>query len=154
FRLIALDVLQAAKKYVKKLNGGEFGAQIFTRSAVTSDAFAQLPSYVQKRLTGHYGMDVDALLAMAREDELEVIPGARAIWAELRWAAANEAVVHLDDLLLRRTRLGLLLPQGGMQFEDKIRAVCAEELGWSEQQWAEEKARYQSIWEKHYGVPA
>ena len=154
FRLIALDVLQAAKKYVKKLNGGEFGAQIFTRSAATSDAFAQLPSYVQKRLTGHYGMDVDALLAMAREDELEVIPGARAIWAELRWAAANEAVVHLDDLLLRRTRLGLLLPQGGMQFEDKIRAVCAEELGWSEQQWAEEKARYQSIWEKHYGVPA
>ncbi|WP_420591268.1 glycerol-3-phosphate dehydrogenase/oxidase [Bacterioplanoides sp.] len=154
FRLIALDTLNAAKKYIKNYNDGEFGAQIFTKYEPTFKQFAALPSYIQKRLKGHYGMDIDALLACARDGEMEVIPGARAVWAELRWAAANEAVVHLDDLLLRRTRIGLLIEQGGLIYEDKIRAICAEELGWTEQQWAEEKARYQSIWEKHYGIPA
>ncbi len=43
----------------------------------------------------------------------EAIPGTPYAWGELRWAARNEAVVHLDDLLLRRTRIGLLLPKGG-----------------------------------------
>jgi len=33
----------------------------------------------------------------------------------LRWAARAEAVSHLDDLLLRRVRLGLLLPGGGVR---------------------------------------
>ena len=41
------------------------------------------------------------------------IPGTETLWAELRWAARAEAVVHLEDLLLRRTRLGLLLRGGG-----------------------------------------
>jgi glycerol-3-phosphate dehydrogenase len=154
FRLIALDALNTAKKYIKNYNDGEFGAQIFTKHEPTLKQFAALPSYIQKRLKGHYGMDIDALLMCARDGEMEVIPGARAVWAELRWAAANEAVVHLDDLLLRRTRVGLLIEQGGLIFEDKIRAICAEELGWTEQQWAEEKLRYQSIWDKHYGIPA
>lgn len=154
FRLIALDVLNASKKYLKNWKNGEFSAQIFTHAAPVHNGFDTLPRYLQKRLSGHYGMDVDALLECAHSGELEVIPGARAIWAELRWAAANEAVVHLDDLLLRRTRLGLLVEQGGLIYEDKIRAICAEELGWTEQQWAEEKARYQAIWQKHYSVPA
>ena len=82
-----------------------------------------------------------------------IIPGARALWAELRWSAGNEAIVHLDDLLLRRTRLGLLLEQGGLMFEDRIKAICQEELGWSEQKWQQEVTRYQSIWNTYYSIP-
>ena len=44
----------------------------------------------------------------AKTGELDAIDGTGILWAELRWAAEHEAVVHLDDLLLRRTRLGLL----------------------------------------------
>jgi glycerol-3-phosphate dehydrogenase len=40
------------------------------------------------------------------------IPNTNVLWAELRWAARSEGVVHLDDLLLRRVRLGLLLAAG------------------------------------------
>ncbi|WP_419811032.1 glycerol-3-phosphate dehydrogenase/oxidase [Bacterioplanoides sp.] len=153
FRLIALDVLNVAKKYIRNFSEGEFSAQIFTPHTSTHQRLKALPDYVQKRLTGHFGMDVDALLTLARSGELEMIPGARAVWAELRWAAANEAVVHLDDLLLRRTRLGLLVEQGGLIYEDKIRAICADELGWTEQRWSEEKSRYQNIWNTCYSIP-
>ncbi|MCD8521041.1 MAG: glycerol-3-phosphate dehydrogenase/oxidase [Saccharospirillaceae bacterium] len=153
FRLIALDALEAARQYIKRFPSGEFDAQIFTPSVSSHTKYLALPGYVQKRLSGHFGMDLEALLDMAREDELEVIPGSRTLWAELRWSAANESVIHLDDLLLRRTRLGLLLEQGGLGFTDKIRAVCAEELGWDDAQFQQELERYKAIWNQHYSIP-
>ncbi len=62
------------------------------------------------RIVGRYGTAAGALLAAAEPGELEMIPGTRDPWAALRWAARAEGVVHLEDLLLRRVRLGLLLP--------------------------------------------
>ena len=81
------------------------------------------------------------------------VPGSCALWAELRWAAAHESVVHLDDLLLRRTRIGLLVEDGGMIFEDRIRAICQPLLAWSDTQWQQEASRYREIWHQHYSLP-
>ncbi|USE34784.1 glycerol-3-phosphate dehydrogenase/oxidase [Endozoicomonas sp. SCSIO W0465] len=153
FRLIALDVLKAAEAYLPGVDFSDTGADMFTQYEPASGLFKKLPDYLQKRIRGHYGMDADHLLAQIRPGEQDVIPGARALWAELRWSAGNEAVVHLDDLLLRRTRLGLLLEQGGLIFADRIEAICREELGWSEQKWQQEVARYQSIWNTFYSIP-
>ena len=64
-----------------------------------------------RRLSGRLGSaGAAALVATARSGELDSIPGTPYLWAELRWAARLEGVVHLDDLLLRRLRLGLLSP--------------------------------------------
>ena len=154
FRLIALDALKVASEYLPGFRAQDFGADTFTQSVFHHPLFASLPSYLQKRLSGHYGMDVDTLLEQAHSDELTVIPGAHAMWAELRWSARNESVVHLDDLLLRRTRIGLLVEQGGLIFEDKIKQICCEELHWSEQQWQQERQRYQEIWQTYYSIPS
>jgi len=154
FRLIALDVLAAAAEYLPGFNAKDSGADIFTKSKPQNPLFARLPTYLQKRLQGHYGMDGDALLAQAHYHEMEVIPGAQAMWAELRWSARNEAVMHLDDLLLRRTRVGLLVERGGLVFEEKIKAICCEELSWSEEQWQQELSRYKTIWNTYYSIPA
>lgn len=154
FRLIALDVLAVASEYLTQFDARDFGADIFTKSPVTQPLYLTLPSYLQKRLQGHYGMDGDALLAQAHLNELDVIPGAHAMWAELRWSARNEAVIHLDDLLLRRTRVGLLVEKGGLIFSDKIKKICSEELNWSDQRWQLEEQRYQKIWNKYYSIPA
>ena len=153
FRLIALDVLKTAEEYLPGVDFSDTGADMFTQYEPASPLLKKLPDYLKKRIRGHYGMDADHLLAQARPDEQDVIPGARALWAELRWSAGNEAIVHLDDLLLRRTRLGLLLEQGGLMFEDRIKAICQEELGWSEQKWQQEVTRYQSIWNTYYSIP-
>jgi glycerol-3-phosphate dehydrogenase len=93
------------------------------------------------------------LIAAVAPGDLESIGGSVALWAELRWAARAEGVVHLDDLLLRRVRLGLLLPQGGLAHMDRIRAIVQPELGWSDEQWEREAAAYADLWRRCYSLP-
>jgi glycerol-3-phosphate dehydrogenase len=101
-------------------------------------------------LLGRLGQDTLSFLSTASKPELEHIESTPYLWAELRWAARAEAVEHLDDLLLRRVRLGLLLPGGGQEHFRRIRAIAQPELGWSDDRWASEEARYLSIWENYY----
>jgi glycerol-3-phosphate dehydrogenase len=70
------------------------------------------------------------------------------LWAEVRWAARAEAVAHLDDLLLRRVRLGLLLPEGGRRHLARIRAIAQPELGWDDAGWAREVEAYLALWDQ------
>jgi len=65
---------------------------------------------------------------------------------ELRFALACEAVEHLDDLLLRRTRAGLLLPGGGVHELHRIEALCRDALGWDANRWQQEVERYLEHW--------
>lgn len=72
-------------------------------------------------------------------------------WAELRWSLRHEQVIHLDDLLLRRTRLGLVLPEGALPaVESRLPAMCQQELGWDDHRWQEERARYQALWRRQH----
>jgi glycerol-3-phosphate dehydrogenase len=104
------------------------------------------------RLSGRYGPDAAAMLTAAQAGEFERIDGTPACWAELRWAARAEAVHHLDDLLLRRVRLGLLLPHGGLACLDRIRAIVQPELGWSDARWSVEAAAYTRLWRASYSL--
>lgn len=114
---------------------------------------AQLSRRQRQRLAGRYGADAPALVAAAQPGELAAIPNTPVLWAELRWAARKERVLHLDDLLLRRVRLGLLLPEGGAAHLPAIRAICQPELGWDDVRWQAEEARYQALWQACYRVP-
>jgi glycerol-3-phosphate dehydrogenase len=62
-------------------------------------------------------------------------------------------VQHLDDLLLRRTRLGSLLENGGESLFPALALICSEELHWDSARWQVEEARYREIWRKHYYLP-
>lgn len=106
------------------------------------------------RLVGRYGDLAAALVDAAHEGELAPIAGTPTTWAEVRWAARREMVVHLDDLLLRRTRLGLLLPQGGAAFLPAIGAICRQELGWDAARWEAEAGAYLAHWRACYSLPA
>lgn len=112
-----------------------------------------LPGEVGQRLIGRYGLDAPALLAAAGADELEPVPGTPVLWAEIRWSARAEAVVHLEDLLLRRARLGLLLPHGGVDHLARIRAIVQAELGWDDARWATEEANYRELIATAYSLP-
>jgi glycerol-3-phosphate dehydrogenase len=105
------------------------------------------------RWLGHYGADAPDVAAAAASNEFAPIEGAVARWAELRWAARAEGVVHLDDLLLRRVRLGLLLPRGGLDLMDRVRSIVQPELGWDDARWMREVADYARLWEQSYSLP-
>jgi len=112
-----------------------------------------LPEETRRRLLGRHGREVVELLAAAQPGELEGIPGAPSLWVELRWSARAEGVVHLDDLLLRRVRLGLLLPRGALDLLPRLRLICQSELGWDDARWASEVEAYQALIAAAYTLP-
>jgi glycerol-3-phosphate dehydrogenase len=63
-------------------------------------------------------------------------------------------VQHLDDLLLRRTRLGVLLPNGAEALLERVREICSQELGWNHQRWEEEVTAYRKLIATSYSLPA
>ena len=101
-------------------------------------------------LGGRHGAETGAVLGCALDGELEPIGPLPNPWAELRYAARSEGVVHLDDLLLRRVRLGMLLPGGGLALLPRVRRVVQPELGWSDQRWETEEKEYRRIWKTYY----
>jgi glycerol-3-phosphate dehydrogenase len=105
------------------------------------------------RLLGRHGADTPALVAAAQPGEMQRIGDSLFTWAELRWAARDEAVVHLDDLLLRRLRLGLTLQEGGLAHLEHIRSIAQPELGWEDARWQQETDRYRLLWRAGYSVP-
>lgn len=134
--------------------GGE-GRPALDRSFAPGDveALSHLKDGVNTRLLGRYGADASYLVAAARPGELEPVGDTPALWGELRWGARAEGVVHLDDLLLRRTRVGLVLRHGGLDHFSRVRDLCREELGWDTQRWSEEEERYCRLWQEAYRVP-
>ena len=152
FRLIALDALKAARELLPDMPKIDEDAPALDE--VTEDLQVKLPEATRRRLIGRYGREAADLVQAAQPGELVNIPNSNVLWAELRWAARSEGVVHLDDLLLRRVRLGLLLPQGGAQFEGRIQQICQAELGWENGRWAEEWSAYQKRWQEKYSLPA
>ncbi len=105
------------------------------------------------RLIGRHGANTQALMESALEGEFALIPGTNIPWAEIRWAARSENVVHLDDLLLRRVRLGILAPQGGASFLNQLKPIIQAELEWDEGVWSAELNRYTKIWKACYDLP-
>jgi glycerol-3-phosphate dehydrogenase len=152
FRAIALDALRLVQRELPGWDDPLDACAVFAPVPRPSGA-AHVYAGMLRRLHGRHGACTAALLDAARPGELERIPGTETAWAELRWAARCEAVRHLDDLLLRRTRLGLLLRDGATAHFDRIRAICQPELGWDDVRWTEEAAAYRAHWTLHHGVP-
>jgi glycerol-3-phosphate dehydrogenase len=101
-------------------------------------------------LLGRHGIDAPELIASAGAGELEHIANLPNIWAEVRWAARDEGVVHLTDLLLRRVRIGMLLPGGAGNLLDRVRTCAQSELGWDDGRWQKEVEMYLDTWRRYY----
>ncbi len=123
--------------------------------ALFENAQASHQKYYGDYLAGRFGRFVEAFVGefAAQPKLMQPIRYSNTLWAELVYAVRYEQVQHLDDLMLRRTRLGNVLPQGGVAELPRIQALCAEHLPWSEQQWQQEIERYQQIWTQHYSLP-
>jgi len=153
FRRIAHDVLRVARHHWPDLQPLDAKQPVLDPVTPDLPGAESLGDVARRRLLGRYGAAALALVTAARPGELEPIPGTAFLWAELRWAARAEAVFHLEDLLLRRVRLGLLLPQGGASLLPQIRSICQQELGWEDARWEEEEATYRALWQRCYSLP-
>jgi glycerol-3-phosphate dehydrogenase len=153
FHHMALDVMEKARPFLPGASEPE-DQRIFPAPAIAGmDVLPPDPDRGE-RLLGRYGEDARALISTAPEAESDAIPGTQACLAQLRWALRHESVVHLDDLMLRRTRLGLLLENGGEAVLDDVRRLCRDEADWSPERWDREHARYRGVIERYYAVPS
>ncbi|WP_374581864.1 glycerol-3-phosphate dehydrogenase/oxidase [Pseudoduganella sp.] len=156
FRAIALDVLRHAAPQLPEWPADLGPRPIFSPAPPAGAAarlLQHLPPGQALRLQGRYGALAASLAAAAQDGELENIPGTQTLWAQLRWAARHEAVQKLEDLMLRRSRLGIQLAQGAAAVLPRIRAICQPELGWDDQRWAAEEAAYLALCRANYSLP-
>lgn len=153
FRLIARDTLNAAKAFLPGVQFRNTDEQVFAAIRTTPDQLDNIDRDQATLLLGRYGDEAPGLLQQASTDECRPIEGTRWCLAELRWSCRNEQIVHLDDLLLRRSRLGLLLKDGGAQLFPALKSLCQQELGWNDAQWQAELQRYQDLWQTYYSLP-
>lgn len=156
FRLIALDVLKAAQAYLPPHVVDSNDAAIFKDSNPVESELKEMSGFGAhqlRRLQGRYGRFAGNIIGGASENELVPIESTETLYAELRWAMENEMVVHLDDLLLRRTRLGLLLNDGGEGVFEQIKPLCQSILRWSDERWSVEVSDYRQLMQNCYGLP-
>lgn len=151
FRLIAVDVLREVRHRLPTLP--TINSEQSVLNQFDTQLSASLTEAQRRRLLGRHGAEAVAVVAAAQPGELEPLPGTLTLWAELRWAARAEGVVHLDDLLLRRVRLGLLLPAGGAAYLPRVRDICQAELGWDDARWQAEEEAYRALWQRCYSLP-
>jgi len=154
FRLIALDALRLLRRRLPALARVGADARVFRTHGPDLSPLPGLEAGVARRLAGRHGRAATSVVSEARPGELEAIPGTPYLWAELRRAARAECVVRLDDLLLRRVRAGLLLPDGGASLLPRVREVCQAELAWDDGRWSMEEHTYLARWHAHCAVPA
>ncbi len=153
FRLIALDALKALRQRLSATIPLDEATPILDRVPRDLPEATPLDGARRQRLLGRYGLEAGHVVAAARPGELHPLPNLPVLPAEIRWGARSEWVVHLDDLLLRRVRLGLVSADGGAGHLPGVRAICREELGWDEARWEAEEAAYRETWKRQHAIP-
>lgn len=144
FRVTAREVLAEAAKQQPAL-----------APAADAPVFAAGTPGGDRRLQGRLGAAAaQALQRECAEEAQQTIADTPYCWAELRWALRHEQVRHLGDLLLRRTRIGLLMAQGGEAIFERVGLICREELGWDLARWEQELAQYREHWQRQHAPPS
>ncbi|MDQ3981191.1 MAG: glycerol-3-phosphate dehydrogenase/oxidase, partial [Actinomycetota bacterium] len=114
-----------------------------------------IPGAQVDNLVRFYGDRALAVLDVAERHDLAdpLVPGGLPIAAEAAYCAAAEMVVHLDDLLARRTRLALTDPAAGTGPGSLAGALLADALGWDATAAEAEVVRHRGLVERERGIP-
>lgn len=99
-----------------------------------------------------YGTLVEKMLDYYGDKEVKLLDNKYLITEnEIAYIAKNEKVIHLDDLLLRRTSIGWL-GQANHENINQIAAVTGKVIGWSTDEIKGEIDRTKSVFEKNHSV--
>lgn len=150
FRIMARDALKAVGSDLPAGSRKSPRARILDENPDAPSFPEDMDGAARLRLLGRHGSDVVSVLK--HREHLTPIGESPALWSELLWAAEAEGVVHLEDLLLRRVRLGFTVEGGGAAEMEKIRKLAQPVLGWSDARWEQELAAYTNTFARNYSI--
>ncbi|MGW6724566.1 glycerol-3-phosphate dehydrogenase/oxidase [Nocardia sp. NPDC055029] len=155
YRVMAADVVDAV---TARLGGdipasataqlpivGAEGYREMLAEAAELAATVGLPVDVVEHLLGRYGALATDIFALVGADPAlrQPIPGAPDyLAAEAVYAVTHEGALHLDDLLTRRTRISIEVPDRGLAAAPEIARLIAPLLGWDDETTNAEINRY------------
>ncbi len=143
YRVMAADAVDVAVKelpepvppsrtqFVPLAGAGGFREAWAEREAIAASSGLEVPA-VAHLLRRHGGLTYEVLDLVAADPSLgaRVHPEAPYLAAELVHAASHEDARHLDDLLVRRTRLALETRDGARSVAGRVADLVAPVLGW------------------------
>ena len=151
FRLLARDALKAAKPFLPVREPGPAVPE--DHLPLNRISSLRVPGRTVERILGRYGPKAGSMILGQEESLLSPVENTPDIWAEIRHAAEYEDIHHLSDLMLRRVRIGLLLPKGGVRLLDRVESLCSPFLSWDKERWEKEKKDYADLWQACYSPP-
>ena len=155
YRVMAKDAVDAAvhglERNVPKcvtenipLVGAEGYLGAYNSRNLTAERAGMRVSRIE-HLLGRYGTLINELLELIEADPelgkpLDSAP--EYLRVEVVYAASHEGAQHLDDILTRRTRISIEVPDRGDAAAAEVARLVAPVLGWDERHVAEEIEHY------------
>lgn len=142
FRKLAWDVTKKAKSRFPH------AIRINRKAGVFSDTVDSV-NPVERRILGRYGGPVD-FKNLKERNLLESVGHSETVLAEIEIASKDPTIRYLDDLMLRRLRLGIVLEHGGIEIMDTVKKLAGDNLGWDADRWNRELDRYRRIHRRYF----
>jgi glycerol-3-phosphate dehydrogenase len=116
-----------------------------------------VPRAAVEHLLGRYGTLAVDVLDLIRADSAlarPLVPGHPYLRAEVAYAVVCEEALHVEDVLVRRTRLFMESADSGVSAAAEVAAIMGRLLGWSRRRRAAETRRYLDLVEAERAQPA
>ncbi|HET9058674.1 MAG TPA: glycerol-3-phosphate dehydrogenase/oxidase [Acidimicrobiales bacterium] len=126
YRVMARDAVDAAVTA-----GGLEAPPSRTATTPLLGARTGAPPEAGEHLAGRYGCVAQDLLEMISDDPTMGTPvGGGYVAAEIRYAVTHEGARHLEDVMARRCRMAMEMPDGGLACARQVAGIMAPALGW------------------------
>ena len=167
YRLMARDVVDAAVADFDREVPGSVTEQVPLLGAdglaAVQPAVGRLaedygvPRAAVEHLLGRYGTLSAEVLELVKGDAAlgrPLAPGHPYLRAEVAYAVSHEGALHVEDVLMRRTRLFIESADSGAAVAAEVAALIGRPLGWSRRRRAAETRRYLDLVEAERTRPA
>lgn len=146
YRVMAADAVDAITEFVGKDVGSSVTAELPLLGAGGYRALVnripllasqwEVGEDVVRRLLDRYGSLAGEIMKLADERPQLATPlvGAEQyLEAEVAYAAAKEGALHVEDVLVRRTRVSMEYAHRGSESAQRVAEIMGAELGWSQE---------------------
>ena len=113
------------------------------RITATGEVDPEVAAALARRLGAGAWSALD--LSRRRKELRPLVAGSDLSAAEVRAHLRYGAVLRLEDLLLRRTRIGMWNPSLARELAPRLRPLFSTELGWRKQRWEEDRERFEEV---------